>query len=152
MFSSPRELFRPFTINKYVTNTCHNIQFKKIFYSEIETTRRRVCDRTGKMAAWDKSSFSCDTSEDGQIKRNICYKDYHIFTTVSSLKGSPYSVAICNENFSVDFQAGELDAVNAGVNQIIDCVTEQCDCRSCNYIDIPVWGGGMKLRFSLIGE
>ena len=151
MFSRHRELYRPFIINKYVKNTCHNIQFKKIFYSEIETTRRLVCDRTGKTAAWDKSSFSCDSSEDGQIKRNICYKDYPIFSTVSSLKGSPYSVSICNESFSVDFQAGELDAVYAAVNKIIDCANEQCDCSSCNYIDIPVWGGGMKLRLSLIG-
>ena len=156
MFSRPHQLYRPFIINKYLTNTCHNIDSKKNFYSEIETTRRRRCDRTGQTAAFDKSSFNGDVGEDGQIKRNIYYKDYHIFSTVSTLKGSPYSVAICNENFSVDFQAGELDAVYAAINKIMDCTTEHCDCRSlgrsCNYIDVPVWGGAMKIRLSLVGD
>ena len=31
-------------------------------------------------------------------------------------------------------------------------MNEECECSSCNYFDIPVWGGAMKLRFSLIGD
>ena len=111
-----------------------------------------MCDYNGNTYTFKASCFNFDTSDDGQMICNVRYKDYMIFTTVSSLRGSPYSVKICGPNNSVDFQASELESVYEVINKIDLCAREECECTRCNYFDIPVWGGAMKLRFSLFGD
>ena len=147
-----KELFKPFDINKYVPKTSDVINPKSIFYAELETRRKEVCDYNGNTYTFKASCFNFDTSDDGQMICNVRYKDYMIFTTVSSLRGSPYSVKICGPNNSVDFQASELESVYEVINKIDLCAREECECTRCNYFDIPVWGGAMKLRFLLIGD
>ena len=145
-----QELFKPLDINKYVPKTSDVINFRSILYSELETRRKRVCDYNGNTFTFYSSCFSLDTSEDGQMLCNVRYRDYDTFTTVSSLSGSPYSVKICNPKNSVDFQASDLEAVYDVIKKIVLCVAEECECSSCSYFEIPVWGGATKLRFTLI--
>lgn len=148
-----RELFQPSDISKYVPKTSYVINFRRMLYSELEYRRKRSCDYNGNTSTFNTSCLSLDTSDDGQMICNVRYRNSDLFTTVSSLNGFPYSVKIHSPKNSVDFQASDLEAVSVAIERMSLCVTQECQCeQSCSYFDIAVWGGGTKLRFTLIGH
>ena len=103
-------LFQPLNIMKYLPDTSkpavrhpkHNV------FTELEIASKLYSDSNGKTALFKTSCFNCDSSPDGQIMSKVHYKDFHIFATVCSLRGYPYSIKISNEDSTIDFSVSDL--------------------------------------------
>ena len=107
--SNVEELFQPLTIMRYVPDTSKAVTHPKHnLFTELEKVRKLSSDSNGKTALFNTSYFNCDSSPDGQIMSKVHYKDFHIFATVCSLRGYPYSIKISNEDSAIDFLVSDL--------------------------------------------
>ena len=108
-------VWQSLNISKYVPKPREKLRNPKYkLFLELEECRTMSCDFIGKTTLFKSSCFNSDSdcSHDGQIMSEIHYKDFDIFTRVTSLRGCPYSISICNENNNnIDFAVNEFSDV-----------------------------------------
>ena len=148
-------VWQSLNISKYIPKARGKLRNPKYkLFSELEECRQMSCDFIGKTTLFKSSCFNSDSdcSHDGQIMSEIHYKDFDIFTRVTSLRGCPYSIAICNENNdNIDFAVNEFSDVCEKMNVITRCLLGNCECHLCFLNDkfVHTWGGAMELCFSI---
>ena len=129
-------LFQPLNIMRYVPDISEAVTHsKQNLFTELEKVRELSSDSSGKTALFNTSCFNCDSTPDGQIMSKVHYKDFHIFATVCSLQGYPYSIKISNEDSTIDFSLSDLSEMCLSMNKSISCLIGDCPCVSCFFDD-----------------
>ena len=145
-------LFQSLNITKYLPKTTEKLRNPKYnLFLELEESRKMSCDLRGKTSLFKSSCFNYDSdcTHDGQVMAKVHYRHLDIFTTVSSLRGCPYSISISNENNNIDFAVNEFSDVCQKMNRIIRCLLGDCECHPCFFDDqiVDIWGGCNAIIF-----